>query len=672
MKKITIEEQLSYLKERTIYFHKLANDEKFLFEEINNLRNNSQNLQNLINKYESGTATKFLRYMILRYIKKGTKINADVIDHIKNLYISTKDMESSERLIENFDIPEHVIKEIVQSHYNKRGNLKKNPYKTMWENPFNICYVFFYQDDKENKLLDKYLQNIGEYLINELNLVDEYTSKVTIFDGPKNTGRGYLGVYLFPQKLNDYKKAIQFALEIESGKYHVKKYKGSDVENINIDTFEEDWVDSLEDVINYFEKIKESVINENSILINGINQLSKDSTYNFQKTKINEDKHMKIHQLNQILYGPPGTGKTYHTVIEAIKIFDKELYKGYKSGKKEYKNLKEKFDTLKSQGRIEFVTLHQSYSYEEFVEGIKPKINNNKDNTTISYEYNSGIFKELCIHANSDPDNKYLLIIDEINRGNISKIFGELITLIEPNKRVTPNGKNDFKETKIQGEELLVTLPYTKRQFGVPKNLYIIGTMNTADRSIASVDIALRRRFRFVEMMPKPELLEHEGGYSIVDDNGNELYKIDLAQLLRTLNERISYLLDPDHQIGHSYFLNLTKDENGKPVDKFEESDLKDVFKYEILPLLNEYFYGDWDKIQSVLVDKEIDLDNSFIKGESALLLKCDYNTNFKRYSFRINDNKFNIRTAIECIGKNIIAPDLIRAEKPEGNEQKE
>ena len=379
--------------------------------------------------------------------------------------------------------------------------------------------------------------------------------------------------------------------------------------------------------------------------------------------------------LNQILYGPPGTGKTYHTVIEAIKIFDEKLYKEYKSGNKEYKNLKEKFDTLKSQGRIEFVTLHQSYSYEEFVEGIKPKINNNEDNTTISYEYNRGIFKELCIHANSYPDNKYLLIIDEINRGNISKIFGELITLIEPNKRVTPNGKNSFEETTTKNEELLVTLPYTKRQFGVPKNLYIIGTMNTADRSIANVDIALRRRFRFVEMMPKPELLEHkEGYYSIVDDKGNELYKIDLAQLLRTLNERILYLLDPDHQIGHSYFLNLTKDENGEPVDKIKESDLKDVFKYEILPLLNEYFYGDWDKLRDVLIRvdyKELgckDRDNrgiykySLIKKIAKQSLFCssvEETYEFNRSLFdTTKDDEIIFKMAIALIGKKIIEDD--------------
>lgn len=173
--------------------------------------------------------------------------------------------------------------------------------------------------------------------------------------------------------------------------------------------------------------------------------------------------------------------------------------------------LNAKNSSRKIEDFYKFITFHQSYSYEEFVEGIKPSINNDEDNATISYEYNRGIFKEICQQANSDPENNYLLIIDEINRGNISKIFGELITLIESDKRVIPNGERIFENTKTQNEELVVTLPYTKSKFGVPSNLYILGTMNTSDRSIASIDIALRRRFKFVEMMPKRELVADFG-----------------------------------------------------------------------------------------------------------------------------------------------------------------
>lgn len=248
--------------------------------------------------------------------------------------------------------------------------------------------------------------------------------------------------------------------------------------------------------------------------------------------------------------------------------------------------LNAKNSSRKIEDFYKFITFHQSYSYEEFVEGIKPSINNDEDNATISYEYNRGIFKEICQQANSDPENNYLLIIDEINRGNISKIFGELITLIESDKRVIPNGERIFENTKIQNEELVVTLPYTKSKFAVPSNLYILGTMNTSDRSIASIDIALRRRFKFVEMMPRPEKL--------VDKNKQPLMvsDINLQNLLKIINERISYILDRDHQIGHSYFMNWKN---------YDMTTLKNVWFDEIMPLLNEYFYADWDKLQAIL-----------------------------------------------------------------------
>lgn len=216
-----------------------------------------------------------------------------------------------------------------------------------------------------------------------------------------------------------------------------------------------------------------------------------------------------------------------------------------------------------------FTTFHQSFSYEDFVEGIKPKMASDTDDSNLSYQIQNGVFKDLCLRAQSDPDNRYAIFIDEINRGNVSAIFGELITLIEADKRF--GAKNEIK----------VRLPYSKTDFGVPMNVDIYGTMNTADRSVEALDTALRRRFSFKEIMPKPSLLEH------ITFQG-----FNLREVLETINERIEFLLDRDHTIGHSYFLNL---ESG------DTDGLEDVFRNKIIPLLQEYFYHDYEKIALIL-----------------------------------------------------------------------
>ncbi|EOH8046985.1 McrB family protein [Campylobacter jejuni] len=390
--------------------------------------------------------------------------------------------------------------------------------------------------------------------------------------------------------------------------------------------------------------------------------------------------------LNQILYGPPGTGKTYHTIDKALEILGENL--------ENRDEKKAKFDEYVKNGQIVFTTFHQSYGYEEFVEGIKPRIDSKENSKEVEYEIKDGIFKELCKKAldnykvslltqeefvkSEDLENKieifldelvdqqkfiekiqsggfkleeynekyriitddtnanlylnleifktllenkdkiingrsikqilnnkhrrqidsyyfqlvklfkereqdykvdnnpsekpglkpYIIIIDEINRGNVSKIFGELITLIEPSKRIG------------EKEELKVTLPYSGEKFGVPKNVYIIGTMNTADRSITSLDTALRRRFEFIEMMPDVSKLS-------MDCEG-----INLQELLKAINTRIEYLLDREKTIGHAFFVS---------VENLE--DLKKVFQNKIIPLLQEYFYNDYALINEVLND---------------------------------------------------------------------
>lgn len=270
--------------------------------------------------------------------------------------------------------------------------------------------------------------------------------------------------------------------------------------------------------------------------------------------------------LNQILYGPPGTGKTYNTINRALEIIGEDV------NGKERKLVKDLFNDKLKDGQIVFTTFHQSMTYEDFIEGIKPL--KPEGNDPVKYDVQDGIFKELCKAASNkqNGNKKYVLIIDEINRGNVSQIFGELITLIEEDKR------------SRNAEALSVTLPYSKVLFEVPSNLYIIGTMNTADRSVEALDAALRRRFSFEEMPPKPEI--------IVDDNGEPkvIDGVSLPDLLTTINSRIEKLLDKDHQIGHSYFLSV-EDKQG----------LQDAFATKIIPLLQEYFFGDYGKIGLVL-----------------------------------------------------------------------
>lgn len=237
--------------------------------------------------------------------------------------------------------------------------------------------------------------------------------------------------------------------------------------------------------------------------------------------------------------------------------------------------------------RHNFVTFHQSYGYEEFVEGLRPVLGEDAETSEIRYEIRSGVFKDLCRRARSAPDQRFAMVIDEINRGNISKIFGELITLIETDKR-------EGAENAVS-----VTLPYSGERFSVPANVDIIGTMNTADRSLTLLDTALRRRFEFVPMMPdtRDVLGAPLAGLRVTKDE----QVIDIPRMLDAINQRIEALYDRDHCIGHAYFTPLTKvaDDNERMIA------LQQVFRTRILPLLEEYFFEDWQKIRLVLADNQ-------------------------------------------------------------------
>ena len=307
-----------------------------------------------------------------------------------------------------------------------------------------------------------------------------------------------------------------------------------------------------------------------------------------QKKTSKEDKSM-THPLNQILYGPPGTGKTWNAVNHALAIIEDkdldELEEECLADKGKGRGLvKQRFDALKDKGQIEMVTFHQNFTYEDFIEGIRPVLDDAADDSSnVHYEIVDGVFKTIADRAKKNlaqpgQDKKYVLIIDEINRGNIAKIFGELITLIEESKRI---GEPDATTLALpcssnSGDE--------EGGFGVPNNLYIIGTMNTADRSIALLDTALRRRFDFIEMMPEPD-------HPLISDNVDG---VDCQQLLSEMNQRITVLLDREHQIGHSYLIDINSMES-----------LAYIFKNRIIPLLEEYFYDDREKISQVLYNNK-------------------------------------------------------------------
>lgn len=272
---------------------------------------------------------------------------------------------------------------------------------------------------------------------------------------------------------------------------------------------------------------------------------------------------------NRIYYGPPGTGKTYQLA---------QLLK------QDYQPTA--LDDGRSIKRYCFVTFHQSYGYEEFVEGLRPVLEA-EDAGQIRYEIRPGVFKELCTEARRFPNLRFAMVIDEINRGNISKIFGELITLIELDKR------------EGAPHAITVTLPYSGDQFSIPANVDIIGTMNTADRSLALVDTALRRRFDFVARMPNSANEVGAPLYDLRVTFGEQ--SIDVSALLTRINQRIESLYDRDHTIGHAYFTALREAPDGLVRFKL----LEQIFRNKIVPLLEEYFFEDWQKIRLILGDNQ-------------------------------------------------------------------
>lgn len=505
----------------------------------------------------------------------------------------------------------------------------------------------------------------------------------------------------------------QIKLNNEGFEYTEKKTKGlvevaPTFDNAKLTKIKIISIDELKELCDWYEKLETFKLQESS-----------------ESPPKLEDNMRSKYPLNQILFGPAGTGKTYHTINHAVAIIDGISKEKIESESRE--NLKKRFDQLVDAKQIRFVTFHQSFSYEDFVEGIRAETKDDK----LIYNVKPGIFKQICDdaseansqtsvdtrvsieqairsfieqankqaitlktktgiefkvlananealsaqtskgtsvplspesikrfletqsdlitdqksyewaiakHLRSQLENEiisdtkapkpYVLIIDEINRGNISRIFGELITLIEESKR------------EDESESLSVTLPYSGETFSVPNNVYIIGTMNSSDRSLTGLDLALRRRFAFVEMQSNSALLEQ-----------TEVEGLRIGELLRVMNQRIEALLDRDHCIGHAYFMPL------KEEGKATLTHLKEIFLQKIIPLLQEYFFDDWAKINLVLFNNgmlkkqlmPVDLfptansdDLGYLEQKNAWRLELSTFDNITTYSKILNRQELN------------------------------
>ena len=711
-------------------FRKLYNESVEISQRIKTFQTESENIlpkvrqslnrTNINSQQDERTISVYLAF---RFPEKYILYKAD---YYKNFceQLNIKTRKASERFLHLQELANQIIQEDLLVDENLINTYRKFYQKPDWDDKYlmiqNVLYVVFREDFKETDIVsllkDFNRKDLEEYY----DFLDKIIDK---FDLQQNDQRL---VFNFRDK-----KFIVFTIG-QRYIWRVRNSKSSELTfgAISTEVFTENhsnfdgnptayWngTNTISEIINHQINVFDAIEKElNRTQISGYskynrkdleqmafdvdfrNEILSQLDYQTKTEKpmenINSDKKIP---LNQILFGAPGTGKTYNTKKIAVEIIN-----GKKARTREEINAE--YENLVNSKQIVFTTFHQSLSYEDFIEGIKPETSDGN----VTYEVKDGIFKSLCKSATKTLTNKkahnfdevwdklietvkdeiakdkllkigsweyglstkdslkyssinspsqysftitkqnildtyqnkqarpsgafqkdmkdivgymkdnlnlmdykeekevfhsnvpYVLIIDEINRGNVSAIFGELITLLEEDKR------------KGNDEQTEVILPYSNETFSVPNNVYVIGTMNTADRSVEALDTALRRRFSFTEMQPNPEIL--------LD---SEYQDVDLKQLLETINQRIEILIDKDHQIGHSYFIGIQNLE-----------DLKQTFKDKIIPLLEEYFYGDLGKIGLVLGGNFIFREENTAKFPKNFTYENDFLEDKKVYRF--------------------------------------
>lgn len=548
---------ISFLKKKAGFLNTLYNNPEKIFEEINKLRQNSSMLASLISIYEKSIGSlNILRFVVLKAVQQGDVISEKFVQEVRHKF-NEKDIAYFEKYLES-----NMLDQIKKYK-------KADPFQNR-KSPFMTFYVYWFSGE-EKIAIKCYLDSIGQELIARLGL-SSYALHMVDFSGSQNQGQPLAWLCLYPNTMKSHNDAIQLFCEIDGSNMYAGLYKGHNVKQ-EIEIEDQDRKNaylSFNEMVKGMEQLVPKVIRLNNLISNKMNEDKRavsgdtfhvkqlENTFNSLKanktytnddflkevfispTKFNTLKNLLLTKKNIILQGAPGVGKTYAAKRLAYAILG-----------------------TKDDSKIQMIQFHQSYRYEDFVMGHRPSSN--------GFELKYGSFYNFCKKAEQNSDDKFFFIIDEINRGKTSEIFGELLTLIETDKRGTP-----------------LQLLYSDEQFSVPENVYIIGMMNTADRSLAMTDYALRRRFSFFELDPAFE----SENFRIYQNNKNSKKYSKLISEIISLNKAISEdsSLGAGFRIGHSYLCCGS--------DVVTDEWLNNVVRYEILPLLKEYWFCEQNKIE--------------------------------------------------------------------------